>query len=63
MDRFDEKKDRNNADEMPRKGDVLGLGGGPVPKMPGDPSASEDRESMAQRRERAREDGTDIDRE
>jgi hypothetical protein len=36
MDRFDEKKDRVDADEMERTGDVLGLGGGPVPQTPAD---------------------------
>lgn len=56
MDRYDEKKDRHDADEVERTGDVLGLGGAPVPKMPGDPSASDDEESVARRRERALED-------
>jgi hypothetical protein len=36
-----------------REGDVLGLGGATVPKMPGDPTASNDPESVARRRERA----------
>ena len=53
MDRSDEKK---TADEATRSGDVLGLGGSTVPKMPGDPSASDDPESVRQRRERALED-------
>ena len=52
MDRYDEKKDTN---EMERSGDILGLGGSPVPKEPGDPTASNDPESVARRRERARE--------
>ena len=52
MDRFDEKRD--SADEATRDGDVLGLGGSVVPKMPGDPSASNDPESVRRRRERAR---------
>ena len=56
MDRYDEKNDRHDADEVERMGDVLGLGGGPVPKMPGDPSASDDADSVARRRERALED-------
>lgn len=56
MDRFDEKKDGDDAGEMERTGDVLGLGGGPVPKEPDDPSTSDDPESIAQRRERTRED-------
>ena len=55
MDRFDEKKDREDADEMARAGDVLGLGGGPVPKTADDPTASNDPESIARRHERARE--------
>jgi hypothetical protein len=54
MDRVDEKKDRNDADEMPRKGDVLGLSGGPVPKTDEDRTPSNDRESVT-RDERARE--------
>ena len=56
MDRFDEKKDRHDTDEVERMGDVLGLGGGPVPKTPDDPSASDDLDSVARRRERALED-------
>jgi hypothetical protein len=36
-----------------RSGDVLGLGGTAVPKMPDDPSAADDPESVARRRERA----------
>jgi hypothetical protein len=56
MDRYDEKKDRQDEDPVERTGDVLGLGGSAVPKMPGDPSASDDPESVARRRERARED-------
>ena len=35
-----------------RAGDVLGLGGAPVPKAPGDPSADKDPESVARRRDR-----------
>ena len=60
MDRYDEKKDRTDSDDLDRssdlerKGDVLGLGG-TIRKMPGDPSASNDAASMARRRERARE--------
>lgn len=56
MDRYDEKKDRDDADEVERMGDVLGLGGGPVPKAPDDPSVAHDPESVARRRERAMED-------
>ena len=56
MDRYDEKNDMREADELgSREGDVLGLGGSSVPKAPGDPSASNDPESVRQRRMRARE--------
>ena len=48
--------DTDDTDEVERTGDVLGLGGAPVPKMPGDPSASNDADSIARRRERAMED-------
>lgn len=34
---------------------ILGLGGAPVPKSPGDPSTEHDAESQARRRERMRE--------
>jgi hypothetical protein len=54
MDRYDEKK--TGADEEVRNGDVLGLGGSAVPKMPGDPSAADDPESVRHRRERAMDD-------
>ena len=56
MDRYDESKHVNDTDEMSstsRDGDVLGLGGSAVPKMPGDPSASNDPASVRKRRERA----------
>ena len=57
MDRYDEARDRRTddveTDDPTRSGDVLGLGGAAVPKMPGDPTASHDAESVAQRRERA----------
>ncbi len=54
MDRYDEKKEASDADEVAtRDGDVLGLGGSAVPKMPGDPSASDDPESVRRGRERA----------
>jgi hypothetical protein len=59
MDRYDERRQTNDMDESEsskQTGDVLGLGGAPVPKMPGDPSASSDPESARRRRERARED-------
>ncbi len=54
MDRYDEKKEASDADEVStRDGDVLGLGGSTVPKVPDDPSASDDPESVRRRRERA----------
>ena len=60
MDRSDELRDNRPADtaidsdERPaRHGDVLGLGGAPVPKAPGDPTPEYDEESVAQRRNRA----------
>ena len=57
MDRYDEVRDRRTddveTDDTARSGDVLGLGGSVVPKAPGDPSASDDPESVARRRERA----------
>jgi hypothetical protein len=58
MDRYDEKK-HMDADEVEsregREGDVLGLSGSSVPKMPGDPRASNDPEAVRRRRMRARE--------
>ena len=58
MDRHDESRSVQDNDEV-RSGsessDILGLGGSPVPKMPGDPSASDDPESVRRRRERAME--------
>jgi hypothetical protein len=58
MDRYDEARDRRTDDvvendDTKRSGDVLGLGGAAVPKMPGDPSTANDADSVAQRRERA----------
>ncbi len=54
MDRYDEKKNASDSEAASSSsGDVLGLGGSPVPKMPGDPSASNDPESVSRRRERA----------
>ena len=59
MDRFDERRPDSesagnhsvgSSDDRP--GDILGLGRGPVPKAPGDPTASDDPESAAHRRER-----------
>ena len=56
MDRYDESRhvsDMDEASSSSREGDVLGLGGSAVPKMPGDPSASNDPASVRKRRERA----------
>jgi hypothetical protein len=66
MDRYDESRHVNDTDESPanpQSGDVLGLSGSPVPKMPGDPSASSDPESAGRRRERARKDETASEEE
>ena len=66
MDRHDESRHVNDTDESQapsQTGDVLGLGGSPVPKMPGDPSASSDPESAGRRRERAREDEEPLSRQ
>ena len=52
MDRYDERKDIRDVDEFEAQGDVLGLSGY-VPKMPGDPSASDHPESVRKRRARA----------
>ena len=40
------------ADANDKDTGILGLGGAPVPKAPGDPSASNDPESVHQRRQR-----------
>jgi hypothetical protein len=59
MDRHDERRQVNDTDESAassQSGDILGLSGSAVPKMPGDPSASSDPESVRRRRERAMED-------
>jgi len=58
MDRYDESKRVDDSDQESssvESTEILGLGGAPVPKMPGDPSASNDPESVRRRRERARE--------
>jgi hypothetical protein len=57
MDRSDESRSINDSEEensAERSTDILGLGGSTVPKMPGDPSASDDPESVRRRRERVR---------
>jgi hypothetical protein len=56
MDRHDESKPVHSEEQDPtpdRAGDILGLGRGPVPKSPGDPTTEFDEESRARRRERA----------
>jgi hypothetical protein len=66
MDRQDERKDAIDADEVEvRKGDVLGLTGAEIPKEPGDPSASSERESARRRRSRAMDPESDpkVDRD
>lgn len=56
MDRDDEmKRSRSDADEAPREGDVLGLGGSAMPKSPSDPVTEFDEESVAKHRARAAE--------
>jgi len=56
MDRSDEYRDVERSgetdQETPRSGDILGIGSGPVPKAPGDPSTAHDPESAAKRRHR-----------
>jgi len=54
MDRDESKRNRSDADEARRAGDVLGLGSA-VPKTPGDPVTDFDEESVARRRARIRE--------
>ena len=41
-----------NEDDNEKDTGILGLGGAAVPKMPGDPSASDDPDSVQQRRRR-----------
>ena len=48
MDRHDESRDKAT-------GGILGLGGSPVPKEPGDPSAANDPDSRHRRRQRIAE--------
>jgi hypothetical protein len=45
--------DETRETDETRVGEVLGLGGAPVPKAPGDPVTEYDAESIARRRERA----------
>jgi hypothetical protein len=68
--RSDVVRDANAQDESDmskRQGDILGLGGGVVPKSPDDPSARYDAESTMHRRTRSldideRAGGTDMPR-
>jgi hypothetical protein len=54
MDRFDERKEMQDDDEVGgRTGDVLGLGGSAVPKASGEPEASDDPEAARRPRSRA----------
>ena len=55
MDRYDEKKDIRDTDEVIERGagDVLGLSGFVPKKMPGATSASDDPASIRKRRARA----------
>ena len=66
MDRSDESRSVQDNDDVrssSESSDILGLGGSPVPKMPGDPSASDDPESVRRRRERAMESDESRSRE
>jgi hypothetical protein len=59
MDRYDELKDNRSVDDSHTDeratvdSGILGLGGSPVPKAPGDPTTEYDEESVHQRRARA----------
>ena len=44
--------DRHDDDKDVQQSGILGLGGSPVPKGPGDPSASHDEQAVQQRRRR-----------
>lgn len=56
MDQSDRKNIDNDETVTPaREGDILGLGGAPVPKAPGDPTTEYDADSVAQRRARLRD--------
>lgn len=63
MDRSDELRRDARVDEKAtgseREGDILGLGGAPVPKEQGDPSTAYDEESVERRRERMHRDERD----
>ena len=59
MDRTDEyNRDERDVEHVKsrdeRVGDILGLGGGPEPTAPADPSADHDPEGVAKRRDRVR---------
>lgn len=53
MHKDDSKRNRSDADEAQRQGDILGIGD--VVKSPGDPVTDFDEESVARRRARLRE--------
>jgi hypothetical protein len=65
MDRYDEARDVRDTDDSTsgQSDGILGLGGSAVPKMPGDPSASSDPESVRRRRERAMEEEDTLSRD
>ena len=65
MDRYDEARNVSDTDDSTsgQSEGILGLGGSAVPKMPGDPSASSDPESIRRRRERAMEDEDTLSRD
>jgi hypothetical protein len=52
MDRYDERRGDETSSSSADDGG-LGIGGSTVPRTPGDPSASDDPESVRRRRERA----------
>ena len=64
MDRYDEARNVSDTDDSSGQSEgILGLGGSAVPKMPGDPSASSDPESVRRRRERAMEEEDTLSRD
>ena len=64
MDRDDEKKESYDIDEVgARHGDVIGLSDSSVPKVPGDPTVSNDPAAIRKRRLRAEESEADDRRD
>lgn len=63
MDRYDEARNVSDTSTSGQSEGILGLGGSAVPKMPGDPSASSDPESVRRRRERAMEEEDALSRD